>query len=38
MSLLKCASVGCQNTVARRGDRCDECKSNDLTYGPGGRR
>jgi len=34
MSLLKCATVGCQNPVAKHGDRCTECKQNDLTYGP----
>jgi hypothetical protein len=28
--LNKCASVGCNNPVATRGERCDECRRNDL--------
>jgi hypothetical protein len=36
MSMTKCASVGCHNTVARNGDRCSECKQNDLSYGMNG--
>lgn len=31
--MIKCSSVGCHNRVAGMGDRCDECKNNDLSYG-----
>lgn len=36
MSMTKCSAVGCHNPVAKSGERCDECKANDLSHGLGG--
>jgi len=33
MSMNKCSTVGCHNTVPRGRDTCDECARNDLAYG-----
>lgn len=33
MTMMKCASVGCTNPVAKHGERCSDCKRNDLSYG-----